>query len=329
MGREYLKILCDHPFLRLEEVTGDSNVGRRVGEVVAEKHGDNLPDEVADLVVKPTNPKEVKCDLVFSPLPTEVAKDVESNFASFGHRVITDASPNRMNPTVPLIVPEINPDDLEMVKEQSFGDTKGWIAATPNCSAVGVAMVLAPLRDLGIRRVFVTTMQSVSGAGYPGVPSIDIIDNVIPYIRGEEEKIASECNKILGFTRSPVPFAVTATRVPVTYGHTAVIHAEFRDKVSVGEAVERLEEFRGLPQKLRLPSAPEKPIELCVEEQEPQPRHGRDAGKVPGMAVQVGRVRRGVDERSIQMVCVSNNLIRGGAGVAVLTAELAVFKGLV
>lgn len=327
LGREYVRLLSRHPYFRVKTITGYTTVGKTLGEVLGDE---DLPSSLADLEIQPTQPKKVDADIVFSPLPNEVARRTEEEFAQAGFNVVSDAAPHRMDPDVPLIIPEVNPEQLSMLEAQK--KNRGWdglIVATPNCTAVGVALTLKPLEPFGIRRVVATTMQALSGAGYPGVPSLDIVDNLIPFISGEEEKVAAETNKILGRQQDPILFAVTATRVPVIHGHTVSMHVMFSEKVRPEDVEEELDGFRGRPQELRLPTAPQKPIIVLKHSNRPQPRLDRDAGTVPGMAVSVGRIRRGLDDNSVQFVQLSNNVIRGGAGGAILTAELMVAEGFI
>jgi aspartate-semialdehyde dehydrogenase len=325
LGQEYVRLLCRHPFFRIRTITGYTTVGRTLREIMDE----DVPGAVGDLEIQPTQPKKVDADIVFSPLPTDIARKTEEEFAEAGFTVVTDASPHRMDGDVPLIIPEVNPDQLSLIEGQK--KNRGWdgvIVATPNCTSVGVAMTLKPLEPFGIKSVVATTMQAISGAGYPGVPALDITDNLIPYIPGEEDKVASETNKILSRQNDPIRFAVTATRVPVIDGHTVSMHVELEDDVEPDDVAEEMSTFSGKPQELRLPTAPEKPIVVLGQANRPQPRLDRDAGTVPGMTVSVGRIRRGLG-RAIQYVHVSNNVIRGGAGGAVLTAELMVAEGFV
>ncbi|MEM0119876.1 MAG: aspartate-semialdehyde dehydrogenase [Thermoprotei archaeon] len=325
LGKEYVKLLSRHPFFRIRSVTGYTTVGRAVGEILDE----DIPRSIADLEIQPTQPKKVDADIVFSPLPNDIARKTEEEFAQAGFTVVTDASPHRMDPDIPLIIPEVNPEQFSLLENQRKRGWDGAIVATPNCTAVGVAITLKPLEPFGIRSVVATTMQALSGAGYPGVPSLDITDNLIPFISGEEEKVASETNKILGRQTQPIHFAVTATRVPVIDGHTVSMHVELEDAVKQEDVEEEMSGFSGRPQELRLPMAPEKPIILDKHVNRPQPRLDRHAGSVPGMAVTVGRVRRGLNDKCVQYVHVSNNVIRGGAGGAILTAELMVAEGFV
>jgi len=295
-----------------------------------------LSAKTKNLRVKPTEPDSVKADLVFSPLPTEVAKETEPNFARAGHMVITDAAPHRMDSDVPLVVPEANPDHLGVLRLQRR--SRGWrglLVATPNCTAAGLALLLKPLEDsLGLRRVIVSTMQAVSGAGYPGVPSLDIIDNVIPFIKDEEEKVETEPLKILGSLSggriAPAKFQVSAMvhRVATTDGHLESAYIETEDRFVPKEVEKILREFRAEPQKLKLPTAPEQPIMVAESMDRPQPKLDRQAGTVPGMSVVVGRVRQGLDQRSGRLTFLSHNTIRGAAGSTILTAELMYRKGL-
>ncbi|PSO06124.1 aspartate-semialdehyde dehydrogenase, partial [Candidatus Marsarchaeota G2 archaeon BE_D] len=307
LGQEYVKLLSRHPFFRIRSVTGYTTVGKTLREVLEE----DVPESIGDLEIQPTQPKKVDADIVFSPLPNDVARKTEEEFAEAGFTVVTDASPHRMDPDIPLIIPEVNPEQLSLLESQRKRGWDGVIVATPNCTAVGVAITLKPLEPFGIKSVVATTMQALSGAGYPGVPSLDITDNLIPYISGEEEKVASETNKILGRQAQPIHFAVTATRVPVIDGHTVSMHVELEENVSPEDVGEEMSNFSGRPQELRLPTAPEKPIILLRHTNRPQPRLDRNAGSVPGMSVSVGRIRRGLSDRSVQYVHVSNNVIRG------------------
>ncbi len=334
VGQRYASMLSDHPYFDLVEVTGQSSVGKRYGEAVTT----NLPlsQKARNLRVKATDPAEVHADLVFSPLPTDAAKTLEPKFAKAGFRVITDASAHRMDPDVPLMMPEVNPDHLSLIEHQR--KTRGWkgfLVATPNCTAAGLALLLKPLHDsFGLRKVIVSTMQAVSGAGYPGVPSLDILDNVIPYIKDEEEKVESEPLKILGTLAGQrvrnAGFQVSAMvhRVATTDGHLESAYVETEEKF-VPEKVEKaFAAFRGEPQKMKLPTAPEQPIIVTLAPDRPQPKLDRYAGSVPGMSVVVGRVRKGLDEKSGRLTFLSHNTIRGAAGSTILTAELMFRKGL-
>ena len=336
VGQRYVRMLSEHPYFEVAVVMGFGSVGRRYGEAVASRSEFPVDEKVGRLIVQETKPESIDVDLVFSPLPTEAAKDVEPRLAQEGMRVVTDASPHRMETDVPLVVPEVNPEHLNLVESQRRNRKwKGMLVATPNCTAAGLALALKPIDNLvGIRRVIVSTMQAVSGAGYPGVPSLDIIDNVIPYIKDEEEKVAEETRKMLGelrgrgVTKSPMEVSVMCHRVATTDGHMESAYVETRDRIDLEEVKDALRRYRGLPQKLRLPTAPEQPILVTEEDNRPQVKLDRNAGSVPGMSVTVGRVRKGLDDRSLRMTILSHNTVRGAAGSTILTAELMQSKGM-
>ncbi len=329
-------MLSHHPFFEVTQVTGYESAGKTYKEAVRSGGEFKVEERVGNMVVRPTNPEAIDADLVFSPLPTEAARALEPKLARRGLRVVTDASPHRMDANVPLIIPEINPEHLGLIEVQR--KRKHWdglIVATPNCTAVGLAMFLKPIDDLAhVKRVVVSTMQAVSGAGYPGVPSLDVIDNVIPFIKDEEEKVASEPLKILGRFEGtdirPARFKISAMchRVATTDGHLESAYVETEDDLELDEVRAGLENFRGLPQKLRLPTAPEKPIIVSDKVDRPQVKLDRYAGSVPGMSVVVGRLRRGLDRKSLRVTFLSHNTIRGAAGSTILAAELMQRKGL-
>lgn len=332
VGQRYVKMLSEHPWLKLSCVTGKESVGKKYREAIRGNVIDVLQFSswVLDMEVLPTEPKHVDADLVFSPLPSEAAKEVEVAFASEGFAVVSDAAPNRMEEDVPLIVPEVNPEHLELIDVQKKRRKwDGFIVTTPNCTAVGLVMPLKPLYDaFGLKKVVVTTMQAVSGAGFPGVPSLSILCNVIPYISGEEKKVEVETLKMLGSLKDgrivPAQIFIDAscTRVPTIDGHLESVYVEMDRDVSVEEVRVAMEEFKGLPQKLGLPTAPKDPIVVLKEEDRPQPRLDIYQGSIPGMSAVVGRVRQGKDRNSVKFFVLSHNTIRGAAGVAILTAEL-------
>ena len=268
--------------------------------------------------------------LVFSGLDASVAGEVEGAFAAAGHIVVSNARNYRMDPLVPLLIPEVNADHLAVLEEQRR--VKGWpglIVTNPNCSTVVLASALAPLRRFGLTRVVVSTMQAVSGAGYPGVPSLDILGNIVPFIGGEEEKMEKEAAKILGTDsgRTPHPVVISAhtNRVPVLDGHTMTVSVEFAERPTVEAVVEALRTFRGRPQELGLPSAPVPAIEVMNEPNRPQPRLDADRGD--GMTVSVGRVRA-CPVFHVKFVALAHNVVRGAAGAAILNAELMVAEGM-
>jgi aspartate-semialdehyde dehydrogenase len=267
--------------------------------------------------------------VVVSALDASVAGEIERAFAAAGHIVVSNARNYRMDPLVPLLIPEINGDHLALVAEQRRAN--GWtgaIVTNPNCSTVVLAMALAPLRQFTLRTALVSTMQAVSGAGYPGVPSLDILGNVVPFIGGEEEKIESETLKILGTDggRTPYPAVVSAhtNRGAVIDGHIMTISADLSSKPSMDEVTAALRGFRGRPQDLELPSAPQPAIVVVTENNRPQPR--LDANRGDGMAITVGRVRP-CPATHVKFVALGHNTVRGAAGAAILNAELMAAEG--
>ncbi len=335
VGQRICHMLRDHPWYEVTELIGGSSTGKAYGDAVNWLLPDGVPVKLRELTVRPSTPKGLDLDFVFSALPSDVARDVEPAFAGAGIPVVSNASAYRMEADVPLVVPEVNPDHIGLIgpqrRERGWG---GFIATDPNCSTINFVMALKPLQEaLRIRKVFVTTMQAVSGAGYPGLPSLDILGNVIPHIGGEEEKMQTETLKVLGSLEGDVvrnaPFAVAAScnRVPVVDGHLEAVYIEAEEKINLDEVREAFRGFRGRAQELRLPTSPEDPIILREEEDRPQTRLDRMAGSVPGMSVSVGRVRHGVDERSLRFVVLGHNTIRGAAGGAISLAELLSAEG--
>lgn len=322
---EYLEMLKDHPWFKVVEATGNTKVGMKLGEVMPD-----LPTKMRGIEVKESDPSKIEADLVFSPLPTAVARETETKFAKAGFKVVTDASPHRMDADVPLMIPEINPDHLGLI-ESRLKKKQGFIVATPNCTTIGLAMTLKPLNDaFQIKKVVMTSFQALSGAGYPGVPSLDIEDNVIPFISGEEEKVPAETNKLLGtlagnkIKDASIDLYCSCNRVAVIDGHLESVYLESSKPIE--GAKEILESFSAEPQKLKLPSAPDKPIIVREENDRPQPRLDRMAGN--GMSTVVGRIRQkeNSSKKTLQYHLLSHNTIRGAAGGAILTAELFVHR---
>jgi len=335
VGQHYIKLLADHPWFRISALTGSTSVGKKYVEAVRGE-GPDPPKRIAEMEVLPTDPRHVDADFVFSCLPTEAARELEPKFAEAGFPVISDASAHRMGEDIPLIIPEVNPSHLYLIEKQKKNRRwEGFIATTPNCTTVGLALALHPIyRNYGIKRLHVTTMQAISGAGFPGVPALSITANVIPYIANEEEKVEMETMKLLGeYTGDGIKYAsflaeVTCTRVPTVDGHLESVHVETAKDVDVDEVKQLLSDFVSIPQELKLPTAPERPIIVREEQDRPQPRLDANAGTVPGMSVVVGRVRKGKLQNSLKFLVLSHNLIRGAAGGAVLTAELAHHYGM-
>jgi aspartate-semialdehyde dehydrogenase len=285
---------------------------------------------VADATVESVE-KAGNVDLVFSALPGDLAGSVESEFAGL-YPVFSKASAHRMEKDVPLLIPEVNPEHLALIPiQQKNRGWKGFITTDPNCSTIQMAITLKPLMQFGLSQVMVTTMQALSGAGYPGVPSLDIIDNVIPFISKEEDKMESESQKILGAfdgkTVHNADFVISSScnRVHVKDGHLESVFVKLDSSPSVEEVQEAFRKFRGEPQQLNLPSAPKNPIVLREEANRPQPRFDRNEGK--GMSVVVGRIRKD-PIMTMKYMCLGHNTIRGGSGAGILSAELMVAKGL-
>lgn len=332
VGQRLAELLARHPWFKLEAVYAGKTAGLKYQEV---KWHSEPPAEVADLEVLRLEDFNGGYDVVFSALPSEVAGRAEEHAAEAGCAVFSNASSHRMDPDVPLVVPEVNPEHLELITAQR--KLRGWsglIATDPNCTTVGLVMALKPIAsEYRIRAVRVATLQAASGAGYPGVPSLDLIDNAIPYIPGEEEKIAREARKILGeldggrVKEADIRVEAACNRVPVLDGHLECVFIETEEPVSLDHVMDLLREFRGLPQELKLPTAPDQPIVVLEHQDRPQPRLDRGAGSPPGMSITVGRVRRGSSAASLLLTLLVHNTIRGAAGCALLLAELAAEMG--
>ncbi len=332
VGQRFLALLASHPhFVVTAVAASDRSQGKPYGEACAWRLPGDMPPGAAALVVRAPEPP-LECDVVFSSLPADVAGEVEAGFARAGYAVISNSSSHRMDDAVPLLIPEVNPDHLALL-DACRGAGRGFIVTNPNCSTVMIALALAPLAArFGIEAVAVTTLQAISGAGYPGVASLDITDNVVPFIANEEEKIERETRKILGRLDGgrvePAPFAVSAQchRVNVVDGHLAAVRVRLQRDADVSELREAFAEFTALPQQLRLPTAPARPVVVRDEPDRPQPRLDRDAGR--GMSVTVGRIARDA-VLGHRFVALSHNTIRGAAGAAILNAELLVARGYI
>jgi aspartate-semialdehyde dehydrogenase len=333
MGQKFVQLLAHHPWFEVSAVAAsDKNVGRTYATSIGARKEANLPDGIGGLVLTEPRPQALDDpDLAFSALPAEVAGPVEEDFARAGMPVFSNASSHRMDQFVPLLNPEVNPEHAVMVEEQKRRmKTDGFIVANPNCTTAILTLSLKPLQDkFGLETVVVTSMQAVSGAGYPGVASLDIMQNVIPFIRNEEEKIEHETNKILGTTTKPAGITVSAScnRVPTLHGHMEAIFAKTRSIPPPNEIIKAMREFKGTPQQLKLPSAPDHPIVVRDEEDRPQTRLDVDEGN--GMTVTVGRVRRDPALNGVKYMALGHNLIRGGAGCSILNAELFLAKKLI
>jgi aspartate-semialdehyde dehydrogenase len=332
VGQKLVTLLTDHPWFEISAVAASSaSSGRRYEDVVRWREPAPLSPGVGRLVVQPCRPP-LSAGIVFSALEAEIAGPIEQDFARAGAYVITNTRTHRMDADVPLLIPEANADHVKLIDGQR--KTRGWtgaILANPNCSTAALALALAPLhRSFGVDRLFVSTLQAVSGAGYPGVPSLDIVGNVIPHIGGEEEKIEQESRKILGTLGNgavePAQFAVSAhtNRVAVVDGHMLTVSLGLTRRVSPDEAVAALRAFRAPSCVAELPSSPNPPIEVDSRTDRPQPRLDLDRGR--GMAVTVGRVRA-CPLLDLRMVVLGHNTVRGAAGQAVQIAELLVAEG--
>lgn len=334
VGQQFVRLLERHPWFKASWLAAsERSEGRLYSDAASWRLASALPADAAETRLQACTPGKGP-RLVFSALDAAAAATLEPAFAAAGHIVVSNARSFRMDEDVPLLVPEVNPDHLELIGMQR--QNRGWtgaIVTNPNCAVVVLAMALAPLRHFGIRSVVTTTLQAVSGAGYPGVPSFDIIGNVIPGIGGgEEEKIETEAGKILGglidgrVVIHPVVISAHTTRVPVLDGHTLTASVAFDRSVDPAEVSAALRAWRGRPQELRLPSAPAYPVEVCDEGFRPQPRLDADRGN--GMTVSVGRIRR-CPLLGTKFVALGHNTVRGAAGAALLNAELMVADGWV
>jgi aspartate-semialdehyde dehydrogenase len=330
VGQRFICLLARHPWFEIAALTASPrSTGKSYGQAVRWVQSQPLPREIAAMPVVENEPS-TRIPIAFSALDASVAGEVEANFARAGSLVVSNASAHRMDPDVPLVVPEVNPDHLELARHSRH--PPGAILANPNCSTIGLVLALKPIRDrFGVGRVSVVTMQAISGAGLPGVASYEILDNVIPFIAGEEEKLQEESRKIFGTLRrgkvaeADLRVSAQCNRVPVVDGHLLAISFELERKASLEEVRGCWSGFRGAPQEMELPSAPRKPVHVLEGECYPQPRLHRDLDS--GMAVTVGRLRP-CSVLDFKFVALSHNTVRGAAGGALLLAELAVARGL-
>jgi aspartate-semialdehyde dehydrogenase len=333
VGQRFIQLLEGHPQFEVAALAAsDRSKGKAYSEACAWRLPGDMPEAVRGLRVEAPEPP-LDCDIVFSSLPGDIARETEESFARAGYAVISNSSALRMDADVPLLIPEVNHEHLAQLDAQreARGLDRGMIVTNPNCSTIMLALALAPLHArFGIESCVATTLQALSGAGYPGVPSLDAVDNVIPYIGGEEEKIETETLKILGRHEGgrirDARFKVSAQvhRVNVSDGHMAAVRVKLARRASVEELRDAFSSFTSLPQELRLHTAPERPIVVRDEPDRPQPRLDRDAGR--GMSVTVGRIfpDKVLDYR---FVALSHNTIRGAAGAAILNAELLAATG--
>jgi len=332
VGQHFIKFLDGHPLFHLTWLgASERSAGKKYSEAAKWHLGGAAPDDIRNRIVEDAKPGNAP-KLVFSAMDASVATEIERAFAAAGHVVVSNSRNHRMEKDVPLLVPEINADHLKLVpQQQSARGWKGKIVTNPNCSTIVLTMGLAPLMQFGVEKIIATTLQAISGAGYPGVPSMDIMGNVIPYIGNEEEKMQEETQKILGkFSKdhiAPLEAGVSAhcNRVPVVDGHTVTVSVKFSSKPSESDLRHAFDKFKGLPQDRELPSAPKRPVQYMVEADRPQPR--KDVERERGMAAFVGRLRP-CPVFDWKFVALGHNTVRGAAGAAVLNAELMQSEGM-
>jgi aspartate-semialdehyde dehydrogenase len=332
VGQHFIRFLDGHPWFNVVWLgASERSAGKRFAEAAKWRLGGTAPDAISALPVEEAKPGNAP-QLVFSAMDASVATEIEQAFAGAGHVVVSNSRNHRMDRDVPLLVPEINPDHLRLIPgQQRARGWKGQIVTNPNCSTIVLTMGLAPLKQFGITKVVATTLQAISGAGYPGVASMDIVANVVPFIGGEEEKMQQETQKILGRCAGdhiePLPAKVSAhcNRVPVVDGHTVTVSVELSATPTEDDLRNAFEIYSGVPQQRELPSAPKRPVQYMPEADRPQPR--RDAERERGMAAFVGRLRP-CPVFDWKFVALGHNTIRGAAGAAVLNAELMHSEGL-
>lgn len=333
VGQRFIQLLTNHPWFEVTALAASKqSAGERYGQVVNWVVSSTPPSEVLKIRVEECEP-ELGCDLVFSGLPGGVAGGIEEKFAGEGYPVFSNSKDHRMDEDVPLLIPEVNPEHIAMINLQKKlrGWEEGFIATNPNCSAVGLTVPLKPLdENFGLEKVVVTTMQAVSGAGYPGVSSHDMVDNVLPWIKGEEDKLENEPLKMLGQLEGSksknANFKISAScnRVNTKDGHLEAVWVKLKKEPSLPQVREAFQQFNPL-KKYRLPSSPERPIIVTDKPDRPQPRYDRTAGK--GMSVTIGRLRKCQVLGGYKFTCLVHNTIRGAAGGSILNAELMRTKG--
>jgi len=333
VGQRFIQLLDQHPWFEITWLAAsDRSAGKAYTDACRWRLSTPLPERIAAMKVSAAVPDKSTPRLIFAAMDSAAAREIEPLFADAGHAVVSNSSAFRMQEDVPLVIPEVNGDHLPMLKSQSwYKKNGGFMVTNPNCSAIGLVMALAPLQHrFGVDKVFVTTMQAVSGAGYPGVPSLDILGNVIPYIASEEEKMEAEACKLLGSLRGervePAGLAVSAhcNRVAVEDGHTESVSVKLRQEAPPEEIIAAWNNFRCMAQKLKLPTAPEQPVIYDATPDRPQPR--LDINRGGGMSAVVGRLRpcRIFDWK---FTVLSHNTIRGAAGAAILNGELLKAQG--
>ena len=332
VGQRFIQMLEHHPWFEVSWLAAsDRSGGREYAEAARWRLKTAIPDAIAKMTVSPAKPEGAP-KIIFAALDASIARELEPQFAAAGCAVISNSSALRMQADVPLVLPEVNADHIRLIDIQPWrAQSGGFVVTNSNCSAMGLVLALAPLhRAFTLEAVTAVTMQAVSGAGYPGVPSLDILGNVIPYIKNEEEKMEEETQKLLGVLNGskidPAPFPMSAqgNRVAVEDGHTESVAVRLKHKPSSEEIVAAWNNFRAEPQQLRLPSAPDQPVVYLTAPDRPQPRFDVDLGA--GMTTAVGRLRK-CNVLDWKFTILSHNTIRGAAGAALLNAELLKAKG--
>ena len=333
VGQRLVTLLADHPWFELAEVAASERSEGKTYAEATRRHGEGaIPKAAAGMVVKGLEAK-LDCDFVFSALDSSVAGPAEEEFAKAGYPVVSNSRNHRMDPDVPLLIPEVNASHLDVIpgQQKNRGYSSGFIVTNPNCSTAGLVLVLKPLAvAFGLEKIFVVTMQAVSGAGYPGVASLDILGNVVPFISGEEEKMEAEPNKLLGkwdgarFVEAGLRISAHCNRVPVTDGHLESVSLSLKKIASLKEVCEVLRGFTVDAELASLPTALKNPVVVVDEENRPQPK--RDVNTGNGMAAVVGRVRE-CPLLDVKLTLLSHNLLRGAAGAALLNAELLAVRG--
>ena len=331
VGQRFIQLLEHHPWFEVAWVAAsERSAGQEYGAAARWRLKTPIPSHVARRKVSPAEPKRAP-KVVFAALDSAIAQELEPRFAEAGHAVITNSSACRMWTDVPLVIPEVNAEHLKLLEcQKTRRQSGGFIVTNPNCTVIGLAVALAAIQGFGIEQVFMVSMQAVSGAGYPGVASLDILGNVIPYIAKEEEKVEEEARKLLGSLNGSgvrmADFGISAhcNRVAVEEGHTESVSVKLKQKASADDLIEAWEQFRSVPQEMKLPSAPERPIVVDRAPDHPQPRFDVDRGA--GMSVSIGRVRP-CGLLDWKFTVLSHNTIRGAAGAALLNAELLKAQG--
>ena len=338
IGQRFIQMLEDHPYFEIEGLyASERSEGKRLGDVLKVRDHVYL-DETMERKIETMDINKIakNCRVAFSGIPSDLAGPTETELAEAGVAVFTNAGSHRMDEHVPILIPEVNPDQIEAIKDQPTYDNGGYIVTNANCSSTGIAAPLAAINNaFGLKQVFVSTYQALSGAGYPGVPSLDAVGNVVPFISHEEEKMETELAKMLGtysdgkFNFAGFKVMANCARVPVVDGHLESLVLDMEQQPTLEELEKCLVDFRGEPQKLNLPSAPVQPIIVRKEQNRPQPVFDAMAGRperARGMAVTIGRLRQ--SNGYYKAFAMSHNTLRGGAGGSVLNAELAKAKGI-